>query len=110
MSDWIDGVAAVLEVMDRPARPAGRQCADLLFGVVNPSGKLAESFPCGWSTPGRTRLPWGERPGPLWRRALHRLSFHFDARQEEVLFPFGHGLSYTTFAYSHPGRLGHPFP
>ena len=99
MAAWIDGPAAVLESW-LSGQAAGGAVADILFGVVNPSGKLAETFPlriedtpafASW--PGdRDHARYGEGPfiGYRW----------YDTRRIPVLFPFGHGLSYTTFRFS----------
>lgn len=78
----------------------GGAVADVLFGVVNPSGRLAETVPvCLQESPAYLNFPsenghtvYGERifVGYRW----------YDARNLAVTFPFGHGLSYTAFAYS----------
>ncbi|KWX22082.1 beta-glucosidase [Mycolicibacterium wolinskyi] len=78
----------------------GGAIADVLFGVVNPSGRLAETVPLRLEdTPAYLNFPsenghtvYGERifVGYRW----------FDARDLEVTYPFGHGLSYTRFEYS----------
>ena len=108
MSEWIDGVAAVLEVW-MAGQAGGGAIADLLFGVVNPSGKLAESFPLRLvDTPAALNYP-GENGQVRYGEGLFIGYRFYDARQEEVLFPFGHGLSYTTFAYSHPSVSATPF-
>ena len=87
----------------------GGAIADLLFGVVNPSGKLAESFPLRLvDTPAALNYP-GENGQVRYGEGLFIGYRFYDARQEEVLFPFGHGLSYTTFAYSHPSVSATPF-
>ena len=76
----------------------GEAAADLLLGEVSPCGKLAETFPCSLAdTPAAEHYPAG-------RIAQHRESIYigyryYDAARKAVLFPFGHGLSYTTFHY-----------
>ena len=99
MSDWIDGVAAVLEAY-MMGQAGGGAIADVLFGRVNPSGKLAETFPLRLSdTPAYTNFP-GELGKVHYGEGLFIGYRHYDTREIPVLFPFGYGLSYTTFEYS----------
>jgi beta-glucosidase len=99
MSAWIDAVPAVLEGW-MMGQAGGGALADVLFGQVNPCGKLAETFPLKVSdTP--AHLNW---PGGAGRVRYGEGLFigyrYYEAKELPVLFPFGHGLSYTTFAYS----------
>lgn len=106
MTEWIDGAAAVMQAWLMGQAGAGA-IADILFGRVNPSGKLAESFPLRLSdTPAFLNFP-GEDGVVRYGEGLYIGYRHYDARQMPVLFPFGHGLSYTTFEYSNP-RLSAP--
>lgn len=101
MSDWIDGAAAVLEGW-MMGQAGGGAIADLLVGAVNPSGKLAETFPLRLAdTPAYLNYP-GEAGQVRYGEGIFIGYRYYDARQQPVLFPFGHGLSYTTFAYSAP--------
>lgn len=101
MGEWIDGVAAVLEAY-MMGQAGGGAIADILFGRVNPSGKLAETFPNRLSdTPAFTSFP-GEMGQVRYGEGIFIGYRYYDTRQVPVLFPFGHGLSYTTFAYSNP--------
>ena len=99
MSEWIDGVAAVLEGW-MMGQAGGVAIADVLFGKVNPSGKLAETFPLKLSdTP--SHLNWPGGAGAVhYGEGLFIGYRYYDAKEVPVLFPFGHGLSYTTFSYS----------
>ena len=99
MSAWIDNVAAVLEGW-MMGQAGGAAIADLLFGKVNPCGKLAETFPLKLSdTPAHINWPGGA--GVVrYGEGLFIGYRYYDAKQMPVLFPFGYGLSYTTFAYS----------
>jgi beta-glucosidase len=101
MSAWIDAVPAVLEGW-MMGQSGGGALADILFGRVNPSGKLAETFPLKLSdTPAYLNWPGGA--GKVqYGEGLFVGYRYYDARELPVLFPFGHGLSYTTFAYSNP--------
>jgi len=74
--------------------------ADLLFGRVSPSGKLAETFPVKLSdNPSFLNFP-GEGDKVEYREGLFVGYRYYDSKQLEPLFPFGFGLSYTQFAYS----------
>ena len=99
MSEWIDDVAAVLEGW-MMGQAGGVALADVLFGKVNPCGKLAETFPLKLAdTPSHTNWPGGA--GVVrYGEGLFIGYRYYDAKQMPVLFPFGYGLSYTTFEYS----------
>lgn len=99
MGEWLEGVAAVLEGW-MMGQAGGAAIADVLFGKVNPSGKLAETFPSRLSdTPAYLNWPGGA--GEVrYGEGLFIGYRYYDARNVSVLFPFGHGLSYTTFSYS----------
>ncbi len=96
---WVDRVPAIVEAW-LGGQAGGGAIADVLTGRVNPSGKLSETFPVtlqqtpAWpSFPGRDGVAWyGEGPFIGYR--------HCDMREVQPLFPFGHGLSYTTFDYT----------
>ncbi len=99
MSAWIDDVAAVIEAW-MMGQAGGMAIADVLFGKVNPCGKLAETFPLKLAdTPAHLNWPGGA--GEVrYGEGLFIGYRYYDARQMPVLFPFGYGLSYTTFEYS----------
>ena len=101
MDAWIDAVPAVLEGW-MMGQAGGGAIADILFGQVNPSGKLAETFPRKLSdTPAHLNWPGGA--GQVrYGEGLFIGYRYYDAKEMPVLFPFGHGLSYTTFTYSNP--------
>lgn len=101
MADWIDDAAAVLEAW-MMGQAGGGAIADVLYGRVNPSGKLAETFPLRLAdTPAYLNYPGGN--GEVrYGEGLFIGYRYYDARQMPVQFPFGYGLSYTTFAYSNP--------
>jgi beta-glucosidase len=101
MSAWVDGAAAVLEAW-MMGQAGGGAIADVLFGVVNPSGKLAETFPLRLEdTPAYLNFP-GERDMVRYGEGLFIGYRYYDTCCQPVLFPFGYGQSYTTFAYSSP--------
>lgn len=101
MSAWIDDVAAVLESW-MMGQAGGAAIADVLYGRVNPCGKLAETFPHKLSdTPAHINWP-GEGGEVRYGEGLFIGYRYYDAKEVPVLFPFGYGLSYTTFAYGNP--------
>ena len=96
---WIDQVQAVLEGY-LGGQAGGGAAAEILYGLVNPSGKLGETFPLRLEdTPAYPNFPGG--PSTVeYRESLYVGYRFYDSVEKEVLFPFGHGLSYTSFAYS----------
>ncbi|NUU05383.1 glycoside hydrolase family 3 C-terminal domain-containing protein [Leifsonia sp. C5G2] len=77
----------------------GTATADVLFGAVNPSGKLTETVPLRIEdTPAFLNFP-GEEGHVRYGEGIFVGYRWYDARQLEVAYPFGHGLSYTSFGY-----------
>jgi len=99
MDPWHDRVDAVLEAW-LGGQAVGGAVADALFGRVNPGGKVAETFPLTVAdTPGQPN--WiGERGTVLYGEGVFIGYRWYDALRRDVRYPFGHGLSYTSFAYS----------
>ena len=98
---WIDEVAAVLEAW-MMGQAGGAAIAELLFGKVNPSGKLAETFPLKLADiPAHLNWP-GDAGAVRYGEGLYIGYRYYDKKEMPVLFPFGYGLSYTTFAYANP--------
>ncbi|HEY5645502.1 MAG TPA: glycoside hydrolase family 3 C-terminal domain-containing protein [Pseudomonadales bacterium] len=93
---WLGRPAAVLEAY-LGGQAGGAGIADVLFGAVNPSGRLAETFPASVSAVGSD--PWFPGEG---RQVCYREGVYVGYRQPDTrpLFPFGFGLSYTTFEYA----------
>jgi beta-glucosidase len=105
---WVDSVPAILEAW-YPGEEDGDALASLLFGDVNPSGKLPVTFP---RTEDQTPVSSPERyPGVngvvTYSEKLEVGYRWYDAENQDPLFPFGYGLSYTTFAYRHLTVRGH---
>ena len=109
---WLDAVPAVLEAW-YPGSGGGEAIAGVLFGRVNPSGRLPVTFPAS-----EAQLPHLEQtdpasttslPGTPVKGGIISMDYNVEGsdvgyrwharRQQSPLFPFGHGLSYTTFAY-----------
>jgi len=96
---WLNEVESVLETWLGGQAGAGG-IADVLFGKVNPSGKLAETFPMRLEdTPAFFNFP-GEQGDVLYGERIFVGYRYYDERKIEPLFPFGFGLSYTTFEYN----------
>jgi len=96
---WLGSVKAVLEAY-LGGQAAGGAIADLLFGDANPCGKLAETFPKSLKqNPSHPFFP-GEGDRVEYREGIFVGYRYYDAKDIEPLFPFGFGLSYTTFEYS----------
>jgi len=96
---WVDKVSSILEVY-LPGQNVGEAIADVLLGKTSPSGKLAESFP----EKIEDLLAHQNFPGSD-RQVIYKESIFVGYRDlntfnKQVLFPFGHGLSYSTFTYS----------
>lgn len=99
MSSWIDDVAAIVEAY-YPGQECGNAVADILFGDVNPSGKLPDTFPvCYEDNPAFINYP-GEFGKVYYGEGIYVGYRYYDAKKVEPLFPFGHGLSYTAFKYN----------
>ncbi|MFE0751763.1 glycoside hydrolase family 3 C-terminal domain-containing protein [Gordonia sp. NPDC058843] len=78
----------------------GGAIADVLFGAVNPSGRLTETVPVRLQdTPAYLNFP-NENSHIRYGEGIYVGYRWYDARDLEVTYPFGHGLSYTTFEYS----------
>ena len=99
VAGWLPHVAGLLETW-YSGQEAGNAAADILFGDVTPSGKLAGT----WANRREDYSDWGSYPGT--NSIVHYLEGisvgyrHFDKKKISPLFPFGYGLSYTTFVYS----------
>ena len=106
---WLDQVQAVLEAW-YPGEEDGNVVADLLLGNANPSGKLPMTFPKAENeTPAHTPEQYpGVNGNVTYSEGLQVGYRWYDAQKVEPLFPFGFGLSYTTFALSNlkvPARI-----
>ena len=96
---WLSKVNGLLEAY-LGGQALGGAIADLLFGDVNPSGKLAETFPLDLRhNPSHLNFP-GEGDRVEYREGIFVGYRYYEKTGTDVLFPFGYGLSYTTFEYS----------
>jgi beta-glucosidase len=100
---WLASVSAVLEAWF-PGQQGGSAIANLLFGTVNPSGKLPITFPASVSqlpNPVIATPPDATTPFPVDYSAGFNVGYKwYDSQGLTPLFPFGFGLSYTTFSFS----------
>jgi beta-glucosidase len=96
---WADDVKGILESY-LGGQSVGKACTDVLFGDVNPSGKLPETFPKKLEDNPSYLFYGGEGDKSEYREGIFIGYRYYDKKKMEVLFPFGYGLSYTTFKYS----------
>lgn len=96
---WLDKVQAVLNGY-LGGQAGGSAVVDLLLGKVNPSGKLAETYPYALSdNPSYENFP-GSPVTVEYREGIYIGYRYYDTAKKDVQFPFGYGLSYTSFEYS----------
>jgi len=96
---WADGAAAVLESW-LGGQAGGAAVCDVLLGQVNPSGRLAESIPLRLEDcPAHIGWP-GEEGHVRYGEGVFVGYRYYDTFRRDVAFPFGHGLSYTTFDHA----------
>lgn len=96
---WIDKTDAIIEAY-LGGQAGGAAITDVLLGIVNPSGKLAETFPKRIEdTPSYLNFP-GTESEIIYGEGIFVGYRYYDKTNITPLFPFGHGLSYTNFSYS----------
>ena len=96
---WIGRVKGVLEAY-LGGQAVGLAEVKVLFGDVNPSGHLPETFPIKLEDNPSYLVYGGEPAGTEYREGIFVGYRYYDKKKMDVLFPFGYGLSYTTFEYS----------
>lgn len=94
---WRLQVRGILEAY-LGGQAGGAAVANILYGKVNPCGKLAETFPVKLSD-NPSYLNFGGSKHVEYREGVFIGYRYYDTKEMEVAFPFGHGLSYTTFSY-----------
>src|SRR6266498_634553 len=95
---WADRAPAIIQAWYQ-GQEAGNALADILLGHANPSGKLPTTFPKRLAdNPAYHNWP-GENQRVVYGEGLYIGYRHYDSAEIDPLFPFGHGLSYTTFDY-----------
>lgn len=96
---WDDDVDAILLTW-LPGQEGSNAIADILAGKIAPSGKLPLTFPkYAYDAPTSINFP-GNREHVLYGEGIYMGYRYYDAKHINVLYPFGHGLSYTTFYYN----------
>lgn len=96
---WADEVPAILNEF-LTGQACGSAVCDVLYGDVNPSGKLSETYPMALTDNSSANYYPGTRVSVEYRESIYVGYRYYDTAKKAVRFPFGHGLSYTTFAYS----------
>ena len=95
---WLGEIKGLLETY-LGGQAGGAAAANILYGKINPSGKLAETMPLKLSdNPSYLNFGGGEKVE--YREGIFVGYHYYDTKEMDVAFPFGYGLSYTTFAYS----------
>ena len=95
---WLSDVKGLMEAY-LGGQAVGEAEVNLLYGKVNPSGKLAETIPCRLAD-NPSYLTFGDSEKTVYSEGIFVGYRYYDTREMQVAFPFGYGLSYTTFAYS----------
>lgn len=96
---WLDKVGAVIYAYLGGEAVGLAEC-DILFGDVNPSGKLAETFLNKIEDSSAYLFYLGEKDNTDYREGIFVGYRYYDKKKTDVLFPFGYGISYTSFDYS----------
>ena len=96
---WVNEVPAILN-MFLTGQAAGSAVCDIIYGSVNPSGKLSETYPFALEDNSSHNYFPGTRVSVEYREGIYVGYRYYDSANKDVCFPFGHGLSYTTFEYS----------
>lgn len=95
---WADKVKAIL-YMGLSGQAGAQAALNLLTGAANPSGRLAETWPMQYSDCPNSDYYLGEHRNAEYREGIYIGYRYYDKAKKSVRYPFGHGLSYTTFAY-----------
>jgi beta-glucosidase len=98
-ADWMDDTGAILQAW-YTGQESGHAIADIIFGAVNPSGKLPASFEKHWGDSTADANYPGADGKVFYKEGIFTGYRQFDQSSVKPLFPFGFGLSYTAFAYS----------
>ncbi|MBR0536327.1 MAG: glycoside hydrolase family 3 C-terminal domain-containing protein [Clostridia bacterium] len=96
---WMNKVPAILN-MFLTGQAGGSAVCDVMFGDVNPSGKLSETYPLALEDNSSHNYFPGTPVSVEYREGIYVGYKYYDTAEKEVAFPFGFGLSYTTFEYS----------
>lgn len=94
---WLSDVKGLLEAY-LGGQAVGEAVVNILYGKVNPSGKLAETIPYKLSD-NPSYLNFGDGEKTIYHEGVFVGYRYYDTKEMPVAFPFGYGLSYTTFEY-----------
>jgi beta-glucosidase len=106
MQPWIHNVSAIFDTF-YPGQEGGPALAQLIFGEHNPQGHLPASYAADWSQNPTyhnyygPNVPWGTVEPVKYAEGVYVGYRYYTTFHKPVLFPFGFGLSYTTFSFSH---------
>ena len=95
---WADSVKAIL-YMGLPGQAGGEAIVDLLYGKVSPSGKLTESWPYTYGDVASSEI-YDKTEDALYQEGIYVGYRYYEKANVPVRWPFGFGLSYTSFAYT----------
>lgn len=98
VTEWADKAKGILNVY-LGGQAGGEAARDVIFGKVNPSGKLPETYPLANDALSAKYFPMGPR-SVEYRESVFVGYRYYDTAKKEVRYPFGYGLSYTKFEYS----------
>lgn len=99
MNEWISNVSGLIEAWFA-GEQAGNAITEVLLGETNPSGKLPMTFPKRWEDCSAFATYKKEDGTTRYEDGIYVGYRHFEKNKIKPLFPFGYGLSYTTFEYS----------
>ncbi|WP_134087934.1 glycoside hydrolase family 3 C-terminal domain-containing protein [Olivibacter sp. XZL3] len=104
-ASWRNEVDAILLAW-QPGQEGGHALADIISGRINPSGKLTTTFPLHYEdVPSAANFPGTPMENPsevIYEEGIYVGYRYYDSYQVPTAYPFGHGLSYTRFAYDKP--------
>lgn len=109
MQQWLPNVKGLLQAW-YPGQEGGTAIAEILFGKVNPSGKLPDSFEKRWEDNPTFNSYYAVKGSKEvdYKEGLLVGYRYYDTKKVEPQFPFGFGLSYSSFAYSNLKIASHP--
>lgn len=93
---WLRRIKALLQ-MHLPGSAGGLATYNLLFGYANPSGKLTETYPLKTSDTPTAQTYWQSKRNVIYYESIYVGYRYYEKVTQDVLFPFGYGLSYTNF-------------
>lgn len=99
MTAWVNNIKGLLHAW-YPGQEGGTAIAEILFGITNPSGKLPASFEKQWKDNPTFNSYYSNNKKVYYSEGIFLGYRYYDSKNVEPMFPFGFGLSYTSFEYS----------